>query len=56
MDALLEHHSEDLTSVDDLLKMVAPLERALESYRNRAVAAKRSPEHMVMLEAAVQGW
>ena len=53
---MLEHEGNDLTSVDALLKMVPPLENALDSYRDRAVAAKKSPAQMVMLEAAVQGW
>ena len=46
----------DLTSVDALLGMVPPLERALDSYRDQARAAKRSLPQIVMLEAAVQGW
>lgn len=56
LDGLLEHEGEDLTSVDALLKMVPRLESALDAYRNLAAAAKTSPAHMVMLEAAVQGW
>ncbi len=56
LDALLEHETEDLTSVDALLRMVLPLEGALDSYRDRATAAKKSPTGIVMLEAAVQGW
>ncbi|CAL5227136.1 g10047 [Coccomyxa viridis] len=56
LDALLEHETEDLTSVDALLRMVLPLEGALDSYRDRATAAKKSPTDIVMLEAAVQGW
>ena len=39
-----------------LLKMVPPLDRALDAYRDRATAAKKSPTDIVMLEAAVQGW
>ena len=42
--------------MDALLKMVLPLERALQGYRNRAAAAKRSIADVVTLEAAVQGW
>ena len=56
LDGLLEHGGEDLTSVDALLKMVTPLETALDSYRERAKAAKRLPTQIMMLEAAVQGW
>ncbi|CAL5227138.1 g10049 [Coccomyxa viridis] len=56
LDGLLEHDNEDLTSVDALLRMVPPLERALESYRDRAKAANISLAQVVMLEAAVQGW
>ena len=52
----MEHDNEDLTSVDALLRMVPPLERALESYRDRAKAANISLAQVVMLEAAVQGW
>ena len=48
--------TEDLTSVDALLRMVLPLEGALDSYRDRGTAAKKSPTGIVMLEAAVQGW
>ncbi len=56
LDALLEHNTEDLTSVDALLRMVPPLDRALDAYRDRATAAEKSPTDTVMLEAAVQGW
>ena len=56
LDGLLEHDGDDLTSPAALLSMVPPLERALDSYRERAVAARRTPGQMVMLEAAVQGW
>ena len=56
LDGLLEHEGNDLTSLDALLRMVAPLESALQAYRDRAVAAKKSHAHVVMLEAAVQGW
>ena len=56
LDGLLEHEGKDLTSADALLKMVPPLESALQSYRDRAAAAKKSPAQMVHLEAAVQGW
>ena len=53
---LLEHEGEDFASVDALLGMVPPLESALQSYRDRAAAANRTPADVVMLEAAVQGW
>ena len=56
LDGLLEHEGEDLTSVDALLKMVPPLESALQSYRDRAVAFQKSPEQVVMLETAAHGW
>ena len=56
LDGLLGHEGDDLTSVDALLKMVPPLNKALEAYIARAAAAKKSPEDVVMLEAAVQGW
>lgn len=55
LDGLLEHEGEDLTSVDALLKMVPPLEAALQSYRDRAAAADKAPVQTVLLEAAVQG-
>ena len=56
LDGLLEHGGEDLTSVEALLKMVPPLVSAMDSYRDQAMAARQSPAHIVMLEAAVQYW
>ena len=56
LDGLLEHEGDNLTSVDAILKMVAPVEAALRGYRDRAAAAKRPVADVVMLEAAVQGW
>ncbi len=56
LDGLLQHDGDDLTSVPALLKMLPPLEKALESYRARAAAAKESPAHTVRVEATVQGW
>ena len=38
-----------------LLALSTPLEKVVESYRLRAVTLERIP-HLVMLEAAVQGW
>ena len=56
LDGLLSHEGKDFASVAAILKMVPPLEAALQSYRDRAAAAKRSVADVVMLEAAVQGW
>ena len=56
LDALLQYKGKDPTSARALLKMLPPLEAALQSYRDRAVTAKKSHEQIVMLEAAVQGW
>lgn len=56
LDGLLEHEGEDLTSVDAIVKMVPPLHRALQSYRDRAAAQGWAPAAAVGLDAAVQGW
>ena len=56
LDGLLEHEGDDLTGAAALLKMLPPLEKALQSYRDRAAAARHSLQHAVALEAAVQGW
>ena len=39
-----------------MLRMVPPIHNALDSYRERAAAAKKLPRDIVMLEAAAQGW
>ncbi len=56
LDGLLERGSDDLTSLGALIHMVTPLNRALRSYRDRAVARKWAPSSAVAIEAAVQGW
>lgn len=62
LDALLKHGNDDLTCADALLKMLPPLEAAMDSYRARATAAKEYPSResslarVVLIEAAVQGW
>lgn len=56
LDALLGHNNDDLTSLMALARMVGPIGKALDSYADRAKAAKKSPEQMIKLEAAVQGW
>ncbi len=56
LDGLLQHEGNDLTSVYALLKMMLPLQHALQSYKDRALDAGRSHKYVVMLEAAVQGW
>ena len=56
LDGLLEHEGNDLTSVAAILKMAPSLERALQSYRDRAAAVRQTPADVVMLQAAVQGW
>ena len=56
LDGLLEYEGKDLTSVAALLKMVPLLKKALQSYRDRAAAARHTLQHAVALEAAVQGW
>ena len=48
LDGLLEHEGENLTSADALLKMVPPRNKALDAYMDRAVAAKKSLEEVVM--------
>ena len=55
LDGLLEHEG-DLTSVEALLKMLPPLESALQAYRDRAMTTNKSLEHVVLVQAAVQGW
>ena len=56
LDSLLEHGSEDPIGVEALLRMVPPLQSALDFYRDQATITKRSLAQVVMLEAAVQGW
>ena len=56
LDGLLQHKGRDLTSVKALLKMMPPIQSALDSYKDRAAAARRTIPQIVMLEAAVQGW
>ena len=54
LNALAGHEGEDLTSVAALLRMLPPLKSTLDSYRERAKAAKKSLGHAVLLEAVVQ--
>ena len=41
---------------DALLNMASSFAAALQAYKIRATACGQSFEHMVLLEAAVQGW
>ena len=41
---------------DAVTMLVATFTAALQAYRVRAAASGQSFEHMVLLEAAVQGW
>lgn len=57
LDKLVHHDYENLTGVNALLKgLLPPLERALDSYRERAAATKQTYAHVVELEYAVQTW
>ena len=56
LDGLLQHKGKDLTSPLALSGMMLPLESALQSYRDRAMAARKNPSLLVALEVAVQGW
>ena len=56
MDVLASNAHADWTHGNVLRKLVPPIAAALQAYKARAVATGRSYKHIVMLQAAVQGW
>ena len=55
MDVLVSNAQADWTSVTTLRKLEPPLTSALQAYQDRALASEQSFEHVVRLQAAVQG-
>ena len=56
MDVLASNVHADWTHGKVLRKLVRPIKSALQAYKDRAVATGQSYKHVVMLQAAVQGW
>ena len=56
MHKLVENADADLSRAEVLINLVPPIRGALEDYHFRAVHSRQSFAHVIMLEAAVQGW
>ena len=56
MDIMVDQASTDWTCAEMLCKLVLPIRSALQAYKDRAAATGQSFEHVIMLQAAVQGW
>lgn len=56
IDTMIDHVSADWSCAETLRKLVPPIESALQAYKDRAVADGHSFEHVIMLQAAAQGW
>ncbi|CAL5223079.1 g5538 [Coccomyxa viridis] len=56
LDVLVENTGADFSRANVLIKLVPSITAALQAYQARAAQCGQSFEHMVWLEAAVQGW
>ena len=56
MHKLVENADADLSRAEVLINLVPAISGALQDYYFRAVHSRQSFAHVVMLEAAVQGW
>ncbi|CAL5223081.1 g5540 [Coccomyxa viridis] len=56
LDALVENADADFLQADGLGRLVPSITAALLAYKTRAAQCGQTFEHMVRLEAAVQGW
>jgi len=56
LDLMLASPNADYTRPKALAKLLPPMTEATQAYKDRALAAGRTFEHIVRLEAAVRGW